>query len=205
MSTRDIFPVTIYETTFDGFNNIQQDIIEKLRPLFDKNIASGNEYYDKDGEPIFVRTDPNLQNKEELRVISDFIEKHAKIYWKELGLSEKIDPYLMQLWANDVPPGGFTPAHTHIPVPLGGVFYVEADEDMGNLFLEDPLETTRGQMPYDHAFRPYLPVEEIKVETGKLIMFPGWLRHHVRSNMSKNNRLIIGFNIGAWRQWLPKP
>lgn len=205
MSTRDIFPVTIYETYFENFSEIQQDIIDKLRPLFKDNIASGNQYYDKDGDPIFVRTDPNLQTREELRPLSDFIEYHAKLYWKELGLSEKIDPYLMQLWANDVPPGGFTPAHTHIPVPLGGVFYVEADEEMGNLFLEDPLETTRGQMPYDHAFRPYLPVEEIKVETGKLVMFPGWLRHHVRSNMSNNNRLIVGFNIGAWRQWLPKP
>ena len=205
MSTRDIFPVTIYETKFENFESIQQTIIDKLRPLFKDNIASGNQYFDKDKKPIFVRTDPNLQNNEDLKPITDFIEHHSKIYWKELGLSNKIDPYVMQVWANDVPPGGFTPAHTHIPVPVGGVFYVEADPMMGNLYLEDPLETTRGQMPYDHQYRPYLPVEEIKVETGKLIIFPGWLRHHVRSNMSTSNRLIIGFNVGAWRQWLPKP
>jgi uncharacterized protein (TIGR02466 family) len=205
MSTRDIFPVTIYETKFDNFEEIQSEIIEAVRPLFNNNIASGNQYFDKDGNPIFVRTEPNLQGVEELKPVTDFIEHHAKVYWEALNLTNKIDPYVMQMWANDVPPGGFTPAHTHIPVPVGGVFYVEADPKMGNLYLEDPLETTRGQMPYDHQYRPYLPVEEIKVETGKLVIFPGWLRHHVRSNTSEKNRLIIGFNIGSWRQWLPKP
>ena len=207
MSTRDIFPVTIYETKFDGFESIQSKIIEVLRPLFNNNIAVGNQYYDKDKNPIFIRTEPNLQGNKDLKPVTDFIEHHAKIYWKTLNLTSKIDPYVMQMWANDVPPGGFTPAHTHVPVPMGGVFYVDADSEMGNLYLEDPLETIRGQMPFDaeQGYRPYIPVEEIKVETGKLVIFPGWLRHHVRSNMSNNNRLIVGFNIGAWRTWLPNP
>lgn len=202
---KEIFPTLIYEAEFENFESIRDDIKQKLMPLFNNNIAQGNNYFDKDGEPIFARTEPNLQAQEELKPITDFINYHAKEYWKACDYTKRIDPYVMQLWANDVPPGGFTPAHNHNPVPIGGVFYVDADEDMGNLFLEDPLEIVKGKMPYDFMYKPYLYTETIKVKPGKLAMFPGWMRHHVRSNMSKENRIVMGFNVGAWMDFKPNP
>lgn len=203
MSTRDIFPVKIYETQFENFDSIKDSIKEKLMPLFNNNIAQGNDYFDKDGDPIFVRTEPNLQNNPDLQPITDFVNQHAKIYWQDCNYTTKVDPYVLQMWANDVPPGGFTPAHNHNPVPVAGVFYIDADEEKGNLYLEDPLEMVKGKMPYDFQHKPYLYTESITVKSGKLVLFPGWLRHHVRSNRTNQNRVVIGLNVGTWVEFKP--
>lgn len=203
--TREIFPTLIYEAELEGFDAIVSDMKEKILPLFEDNVAPGNEYFDKDGNPIFKRTPPNLQDNQDLKPIFEFIEHHGIEYWKACGYTTRVEPYIMQAWANDVPPGGFTPAHNHNPVAIGGAFYVDADEKMGNLYLEDPLEIVKGRMPYDFMYKPYLYTETIKVKPGKLIMFPGWMRHHVRSNRSDSNRIVIGFNIGAWIDFKSKP
>jgi uncharacterized protein (TIGR02466 family) len=205
MSIRDIFPVKIYETEFENFVEIQQDLRNKIKPLFETNTASGNDYFDKDGQPIFARTNPNIQYNPDLQILKDFINRHVKLYWQACNYTSKVDPYVMQMWANDVPPGGFTPAHNHNPVPIAGVFYVDADEHQGNLYLEDPLEIVKGKMPYDFLEKPYLYTETITVKPGKLVLFPGWLRHHVRSNRATENRIVVGLNAGAFVEFKPEP
>jgi ectoine hydroxylase-related dioxygenase (phytanoyl-CoA dioxygenase family) len=39
--------------------------------------------------------------------------------------------------------------------------------------------------------------EELEVQSGDLIMFPGYLKHSVRPNTTNRDRLILGFNIGC--------
>jgi len=206
MPTRNIFPLTIYEDFYKNFTEeYRQSLIDRISPLFEDNVATGNDYVDCNGIDIFKRTVPNLHLRPELQDVVEFIEYHGRIYWDELGFSKKEKPYVLQLWANDVPPGGFTPAHNHNPVAIGGSFYLDADSLKGNLFLEDPLMMVKGRMPHDWQKQPYLHTEEIEVTAGKIVMFPGYLMHHVRSNKSKNNRIVIGFNFGLTWQYLPRP
>jgi len=206
MPTRDIFPIKIYEDKHDSFTNeYQKSLLEKIMPLFEENIADGNDYVDKDGNDIFKRTVPNLHLNPELKDLIDFIEHHGRIYWKELGFTDQQVPYVLQLWANDVPPGGFTPAHNHNPVAVGGAFYLDADTTKGNIFLEDPMMLVKGRLPYNWQKKPYLHTEEIQIEAGKIIMFPGYLMHHVRSNRSKSNRIVIGFNFGLTWEYKSRP
>lgn len=202
--SRDIFPTKIYEAEFPNFGNIQKKIIEATLPYFEKP-ADGNEYITGNGEAMIVRTGNNLHKDPALREVVDFIEYHGREYWKQSELTSRIDPYVLQLWANCIPPGGFTPAHNHNPVPVAGAFYINAESEMGNLYLENPLEMIVGKQPRDYLHKPYLYTETITVKSGNLVMFPGWLRHHTRSNMTKENRYVFGFNIGAWQQFMPKP
>lgn len=198
-TTRELFPTTIYEAIWPNFDTIGQELIANIIPCFYENIAPGNDYVDKDGNDIFKRTNPNLHLIPEFRNIVDFIEFHGNEYWKVMGWTVQEKPYVLQLWANNVPPGGFTPAHNHNPVAVGGVLYLDADHLKGNLHLEDPMHLVKGRMPYDWEKKPYLYTEEIKVAAGKILMFPAYLMHHVRSNKSNSNRIVLGFNFGlSW-------
>jgi uncharacterized protein (TIGR02466 family) len=205
MPTRSIFPTLIYESTWKNFEDKSKEFISKIKPYLENNLASGNEYVDKNGNDIFKRTNPNLQNLSEFREVVDFIEYHGKEYWRELGYTNQQDPYILQLWANEVPPGGFTPAHNHNPVAIGGVLYLDADPTKGNLYLEDPNQMIKGRSPYDWQYKPYLYTEEIKIESGKMIMFPGYLMHHTRSNRSNTSRYVFGFNFGLSWTYKSKP
>jgi uncharacterized protein (TIGR02466 family) len=202
-NSRDLFPTTIYEAIWPDFENVRQSLIDKVMPYFETNLAQGNDYVDSNGKDIFKRTVPNLHLYPEFKEVIEFIEYHGQEYWKIMGWTTQEKPYVLQIWANDVPPGGFTPTHNHNPVAVGGVLYLDADPLKGNIHLEDPMQMVKGRMPYDWQKKPYLYTEEIKVEAGKLIMFPGWLMHHVRSNKSDSNRIVIGYNFGL--TWIYKP
>lgn len=202
---KNLFPTTIYEAVWPEFSNVSQSLINKVMPYFETNLAPGNDYVDKDGSDIFKRTVPNLHLEPEFKEVIEFIEYHGQEYWKIMGWTTQEKPYVLQLWANDVPPGGFTPTHNHNPVAVGGALYLDADPLKGNIHLEDPMQMVKGRMPYDWQKKPYLYTEEIKVEAGKLIMFPGWLMHHVRSNRSNTNRIVIGFNFGLTWTYKTRP
>jgi len=203
---RDIFPIKIYEADYPNFEMIKDRILDAIVPKFDlKTPAYGNDYIFGDGTPMIIRSNHDLHKDPNLKEVVDFIEFHGREYWKQSELTSKKDPYILQLWANCIPPGGFTPAHNHNPVPLAGAFYINAEPDMGNLYLENPLEMVVGKQPKDFLEKPYLNSETITVKPGKLIMFPGWLRHHTRSNRTKENRYVFGFNIGCWQKFMPKP
>lgn len=199
---REIFPTLIYEAYYENFESVRQSLIDNALAGFENNIAPGNDYFDKDGNDIFKRTIPNLHLRDEFQDILKFIEYHGKIYWDSLGLTTQEEPYVLQLWANDVPPGGFTAAHNHTPIAIGGVFYLDSDEIKGNLHLEDPTHMVKERLPYDWQKKPYVYTEEIVVEAGKIVMFPGYLMHHVRSNRSNSNRIVLGFNFGL--SWIYK-
>lgn len=200
----EIFPTKIYEAYYDDFEIIQNDLLDIIKPHFE-NIADGNQYFNSDGTPCIIRTGNFLHQDPKLKFIVDFVEFHLKEYWKSYNLTKRVDPYILSMWANNILPNGFTPSHNHNPVPIAGVFYINATSDQGDLFLENPLEIAEGRMPRDYSYNPLLLVEKIKVTPGKLVLFPGWLGHHTRSNMSKENRYVLGFNLGAWLDFKPKP
>lgn len=204
-NTKEIFPILMYEAHYENFHSVQQQFVDLALRGFENNTAPGNDYYDKDGIPIFRRTLPNLHLKKEYNQVVEFINFHGKIYWEKLGLTEQIEPYTLQLWANDVPPGGFTASHNHTPIAIGGVFYLDADPKKGNLHLEDPTHFCKERMPYDWNKKPYVFTHEIAAEAGKLVMFPGYLMHHVRSNLSDSNRIAFGFNFGVSWKYVPRP
>jgi uncharacterized protein (TIGR02466 family) len=205
MPSRSIFPTVIYEAEWVDFEEKAKELISKIKPYIQTNLAEGNEYVDSSGNDIFKRTTPNLQTLPEFKEVVDFIEFHGKQYWKDLGYTEQQEPYVLQLWANEVPPGGFTPTHNHNPVAIGGVFYLDADAVKGNIYLEDPNQMVKGRSPYDWQYKPYLYTEEVKVTPGQIVMFPGYLMHHTRSNRSTESRYVFGFNFGLSWTYKPKP
>lgn len=201
---KEIFPIRIYESEYPNFSEIKDSIINSLEKHFSKNLVE-QEFFDQQGKRLINRTTPDLHKDPELKTLVDFIELHSKEYWKILNFTKKTDPYIMHMWANSVPKGGFTPSHNHNPVPIGGVLYINANPKMGNLHLEDPLDLLNGRMPVDFHHNTNSLYHQEEVTDGKLLLFPGWMKHHTESNAVDQDRIVISFNIGSWFQYLPNP
>ena len=94
-------------------------------------------------------------------------------------------------WVNIHPTGAWTDEHQHGSVPLVVVLYIEQPKDGGNLEVFDPLfynwSGTPGRTPN--------PWREIVVQTGDVIIFPGWILHRTQKNASDQNRIVASFNI----------
>ena len=142
-----------------------------------------------------------IHKLKEATELCNFAEKEAAKYWKELKYSSLLEPKLIQMWANRQPKGGSVRSHLHGTMPITAVLYVNAGKEMGNIVLENPLESVLVSQPMDYKAQAFLH-HEIEVMTGDFIMFPGWMRHYVQENKSDANRLIIGMNFGAKGNYL---
>ena len=207
---KDIFPIKIYEAQYPNFENIKQQLIDNITSNFNSefvNEYSGHDHplragavtkiYDKftyteEGKTI---DDPNL------KLVFDWITEQGKEYWKILNLSQHLNPYILQLWATAVKQGGFIASHNHNPIPVAGVFYLKAEPRLGNLFLENPLDLVLGKSPnHSDQHTPTRFNYEVEAISGKLVLFPGWMKHFTRPNPTDDLRMSMAVNFGCQGQ-----
>jgi uncharacterized protein (TIGR02466 family) len=114
---------------------------------------------------------------------------------KQIGVPEiKLKGY----WFSVNSYGDYTTLHNHRDSVLSGVFYVDIpDENMGKINFErsddisyflPPLESYNNFTGERASYQP---------ETGRVLIFPSWLKHSVDANRSKKNRISVSFNYGV--------
>ena len=82
----------------------------------------------------------------------------------------------------------------HPEARLSGVFYVSAPEKSGDICFTRSGGYALGtvapnQTRYSNAEWCYPP------KKNRLIIFPAWQEHHVKANLSDEDRISISFNI----------
>lgn len=101
-------------------------------------------------------------------------------------------------WCNVNTYGDYNKLHNHRGSILSGVFYVDVpDENMGNIVFEraDDIEYYLPPLKEYNNFTggraTYTP------ESGKVLIFPSWLKHQVEGSRSEQQRISISFNYGV--------
>jgi uncharacterized protein (TIGR02466 family) len=200
MNTLDLFAIKIYKTKYNNVQEVKNNLFPKLTTLFEKTKDNNVESM-QDGTLCTYHTNSFLQTFPETTDLIDFAEEHARNYWKELKYSELLEPKVIQVWANETPHSGWIRSHLHGAMPMTGVLYVNANKEMGNLVIENPLDAILSSQPMDYKAQEQLHYE-VEVETGDFVIFPGWLRHHVKPNTTNEKRLILGVNFGSKGNYL---
>jgi len=195
---KEIFPIKIYKKQYPGnLQSLQEGLIPKLNSIFEET-KKNNQGSMRYGGLCSYNVCNNLSERIEIFDLLDFVKTEVKLFWKELNYIED-DQSKLQSWANIYPPGSYIDAHNHSPVSLTACFYLQKPENSGNIIFENPLTTILKHQPtnalldldnYDSLFD-----REIQIKEGELIIFPGWLTHKTSVNNSKENRIIIGFNV----------
>ena len=139
-------------------------------------------------------TDMNL--KEEYHVLTrELFAMQYEIFKKEFL---DLKPVLGNMWANVNYPGGYNRPHLHPNSLFSGVYWIKTPVKSGNLMLYDPRPGAQCTMP--NRKEGPLPREtwrEVHYEpvAGRIIMFPSWLWHEVRTNESNDTRISVSFNF----------
>lgn len=114
----------------------------------------------------------------EMKTIMDQINPLIQEYYKLLNLDPAYEPYVNEMWVNNVPAGCVGEMHNH-PEPLAGSYYFDVEPDAGFIEIENPKEASM--------------VEKYTVNIGDVFLWPGWLRHRVVANPTGRNRISCGF------------
>ena len=184
MKKHGLFPTDIYE-----FRLEEEDMWMSDKALdFIKTLEMSMYNY-----PAGVRTSRGDIHKEEpmLPLIGFF---HDCLEYMRCDLALQVEELKISLsWANWAPgkSGAGHPLHRHPYSYLSGVYYFTEGSrtvfqdpvDIRNL---DTLEIIR-----DHFDGPY---EKFEAEPGKLLIFPGWLRHFSEPQAREDDRFTMSFN-----------
>jgi uncharacterized protein (TIGR02466 family) len=177
-------PVLVKELS--NYNSINKDI--------DKSINQIKWHTKKEwGEPNHISTtdfgDDIILSKNFIG-LSNAINDCLQEYCNEIKFSYR--EFERKSWILKIKKGHFAHSHNHAPTDISGVYYYKTNGNDGHFFFESPntyFETSKCfREKYSQRF-----LQQPKI--GKIILFPGWLRHGVFLNSSDNERISISFNI----------
>ena len=99
-------------------------------------------------------------------------------------------------WAAIYPNGAFVPRHNHGDVHWSGVYYVNASNNCGDILFDDPKEYSLTNEPEGFMHRG-AGGQRFRPESGKLLLWPGYVKHFSLPNNTNIQRTIISFNINC--------
>jgi len=197
----ELFPIKIYRDVYPNIVDLKHNLFSKLDKVFQESSNNNNAFM-RQGTLCSYNSNSYLHTEfpEETKDVVEFIEQCAREYWAVSSYYQGLDPFVFQMWANVTPKDGYIDSHLHGNMPFTGVLYIDASSEQGNLFIENPMEMVLMNQPIGPDIK-YPLGEEITVKSGDLIMFPGYIRHSVKPNLSDRPRLILAFNIGCRGQY----
>ena len=138
------------------------------------------------------------KNAPELESLISNILFHGNSFIKE-HLHLRNDIFLNNIWLNKNYYKDFNERHFHLDCVVSGVFYVKTNPQSGDLqfFRNNSLDVW---MP-DRIIKKFnyhnSTLWSFRPEDNYLFLFPAWLEHSVRPNLSQEERISISFNIAV--------
>jgi len=125
----------------------------------------------------------------------DWLKRPSEEIWNSWCYDNSNQRQIARSWANFHPAGGWTDEHTHGRTDQVAVLYLEAPANSGNLQVHNPLfyhwESNQNRITGSHSWT------DVPIQTGDVIIFPGWLLHRTGKNESDGDRITINVNIKA--------
>jgi uncharacterized protein (TIGR02466 family) len=116
-----------------------------------------------------------------------YMDQQIKLYLATMGIAPM--PYTLTSWFSKFDKGDYGHIHTHNHADISGVYYFKTNGEDGDIFFETPAPCQDGSAVFNKGRYQHQPLE------GKMILFPGWLRHGIMTNETDETRISFAFNI----------
>ena len=187
-----LFPTPIWTIQLENFNVINEEMYtfikgNQIKDQIGIKRSNNNGWHSKDFN--MQETEP----KNFIKKISPSIEKvMTDMNWEKENQTIKIS----SMWAIINTGGSTNSRHQHSNSTISAAYYVRAPENCGDIVFYDPRPAP--VYSYPNAINPNLlnaQINGISPNEGGLVMFPSFLDHSVNENLSKEERIVISFNI----------
>ena len=122
--------------------------------------------------------------------------------FKSYGWSYSPDKvFYSGMWAIINKKGDSNNEHIHPNSNLSAAYYVKAPKNCGDFLVTNPYSVGRNMFPErENPTELNRMIAKHKVEEGDLLIFPAYLPHQVLPNESKEDRIVISFNLWIGRK-----
>lgn len=202
MTTEYWFPTPIFYSGFVGeeFQKVSEEIKSVIQDVKQHNKHQFLSDASKIGthslnETYSIRE--QLFENYELPNFKKGIETFVKQFVSDVGLFDNYSNLTYsESWINILNQDQYHPVHNHRSCDISGVYYHSVPPGSGDIIFETPIpHVETGQFPYGQVSSGTI---KHSADTGKLLLFPFWLRHSVekaKQNLNGQERVSIAFNI----------
>ena len=189
-SNINLFPSVIHQFDVNGFNEIQDELIDFVYNMREKDPV-GHTISNRRG---WQSSCFSIDNE------NDVLKKFLTNCLAEFPPIKKSVRLFVSAWVNINPPEAFNMKHNHPTSDLSGVLWIKCQKNCGNIIFESPRSFATHQEIecYNEDFKEnnnYFHSFSFNPIAGKLIVFPSHLEHHVGFNESQEERISVSFNI----------
>lgn len=114
--------------------------------------------------------------------------------YKQNVMGADIELYITQSWTSVNPKGAWFHQHNHVNSVVSGVFYIQANAEGPKFVLHRP----KNEFVYNFEPKEFnvfnSQLVKIQSYTGRLILFPSQVEHHVEPNQTDEVRISLAFN-----------
>lgn len=176
--------------------NIRNDILEEfcydlVKTDAGRKVSNEGGYqsniFDMSTNPVCIDTGLHRQIVERVNAFHDY-----------MGFKKSLKKIVDQCWVNINPPGTYNNIHTHNGGVITGVYYVKVPEGSGDLQMITPNPAFDFVMKDQYIETPNLFNASnvmIRPKEGYLYLFPCWIAHQVKMNLSTGSRISIAFDV----------
>ena len=185
-----IFPTIIHRFDVNGFDEIQNQLIDYAYQFKNKN-PEGVKISNNGGWQS-----PNFDVNDENDLLQSFIINCLSNF-PNIDKSINFD---VDAWININKPGAYNVKHDHPGCDLAGVLWVKAPKNSGEIVFEAPyqFQAFKEIKSYNDEFKNSCNVDQnyyFPPNEGTMLVFPSHLPHQVEENKSNEDRISISFNI----------
>jgi uncharacterized protein (TIGR02466 family) len=142
-------------------------------------------------------TDNILQdNLQHTKKLIHLVEQLCITVAEEYGM-KNANPQCIDSWFNINYSGGMVAPHIHRNGPLSSVYYLKTPKNSGNLdFINTSSSTYSNKMFLKNNNINNFDNVQYEAIQGRLIIFPAWLIHTSSINLSDEDRVSMGMDLG---------
>lgn len=195
MSIWNLFSTPIYVNKLDQDSLIknQEEIDNAVNIIKSKhgfiNSTSFDLFNTKINDTISSSKFLETYNCSELTKI---ITNNTIQYLNNIGIGDGIRLEISNSWMTYSSKGYHTQVHHHESCDISGIYYYNTNGTDGNLYFRSPTKYMEISKIFKNSSKQDF---EITPFIGMLILFPSWLDHGVRTNVTDSERMSISFNI----------
>ena len=178
------YPIRVYNSVVDNYQSINYQI-DKVMDKVDFKMV------DRWGPTHYISTDFKTKEVDilkdlRLHKVKKIIDNHLRVYCSELNFP--VRDYELKTWFSLFKKGNYAHIHDHGQADISGVYYYKTNENDSDIFFQPswPYRECFDVDSYDINHTP---------QPGKILLFPGWFKHGVRTSTSDHDRISLSFNI----------
>ena len=186
----NLYPTPLYVAKIspqEGFETIQEEAKRAIEASeFEMKPEWGATHYLSSTNFI-----SDVIAEQDMKIFSIILHAHLQNYMNIVGFNMR--EYQRTSWFSLFQKGQYGQTHNHGNSDVSGCYYIETTGADSSIFFEDPRPAHETNYAFGGKYMSGRRNQE--PEVGKLLLFPGYLQHGIKANMTNTDRVSLSFNI----------